>query len=145
MFNLDDCLAFITARSAKIFVAALDRRFRSYSITRMQWIAMFYIYTNKCITQRELADKMAVREPTVVRLTRELEVEGLVFRLGSDADKRIRRLFLTEKGELVYQDVLPVVEKFKNDTIAGISSEDLQTLNDALDKMVQNAQMDVSV
>lgn len=140
MFNLDDCLAFITARCAKIFVASLERRFRSYSITRIQWIAMYYIYTSKYITQRELADKLSVREPTVVRLIKELEQEGLILRLGSDTDKRIRRLFLTEKGEQVYHELLPVVEKFKDDTVAGISSEDLQILNDVLDKMVQNAQ-----
>lgn len=140
MFDLDDCLAFITARSAKIFVAGLERRFRSYSVTRIQWIAMFYIHENKGITQRELADKMAVKEPTVVRLTRELEQEGIVFRMGSDTDKRIKRLLLTEKGERVYQEMLPVAETFKNDTISGIGSEELQTLKDVLNKMVENAQ-----
>jgi len=39
----------------------------------------------------------------------------------------------------LYLELLPVAEKFKNDTIAGISEDDLQTLKNALDTMVSNA------
>jgi len=140
MFNLDDCIAFITARSAKVFVKALEKRFRPYAINRTQWIAMYYIYTGGNITQRELADKMAFKEPTVVRMLQEMEAEGLVTRSGSEADKRVRRLALTEKGEGICKTLMPVVEQFKNDTVAGISQEDLNTLTVTLHKMVENAQ-----
>ncbi|MGE4485360.1 MAG: MarR family winged helix-turn-helix transcriptional regulator [Oscillospiraceae bacterium] len=140
MFNLDDCIAFITARSAKTFVKALERRFRPYEISRIQWIALYYIYTGNAITQRGLADKMSVKEPTVVRLLQEMEQDGLVTRSGSDTDKRVRFPSLTEKGERICTELIPVVEKFKNDTIAGISREDLDVLTRTLGKMVENAQ-----
>jgi len=42
MFNLDDCMAFITSQSAKIFSEALERRFRPYNVTRAQWIVLYY-------------------------------------------------------------------------------------------------------
>lgn len=140
MFNLEDCIAFITARSAKVFVKALEKRFKPYEINRTQWIAMYYIHTGDSITQRELADKMAFKEPTVVRLLHEMEEAGLVVRSGSEADRRVRRLSLSEKGGRICKRLMPVVEQFKNDTIAGISQEDLDTLTRALNKMVENAQ-----
>ena len=140
MFNLDDCMAFVTSQSAKIFSEALERRLSSYHITRSQWIAMYYIDTSDSITQRELADKMSVREPTVVRLLQKMGQEGLLARASSDEDKRVKQLLLTEKGSRLCGDLLPIAEKFKSDTIAGISEEDLQTLKNVLDTMVANAQ-----
>ncbi len=139
MFNLDDCMAFTTSRSAKVFSEAMERRLSPYNVTRPQWIALYYIYTNDSITQRELADKMSIKEPTVVRLIQKMEGEDLLTRSGAKGDKRIKQLCLTEKGIRLCRELLPVAEKFMYDTIAGISQEDLQTLKNALDKMVSNA------
>jgi DNA-binding MarR family transcriptional regulator len=140
MFNLDDCLAFITSRSAKIFAEALEKRFRPYNVTRVQWIAMYYILKSDSITQRELADKMCIKGPTVVPMLQKLEADGLMLRSGKDTDKRVKHLKLTEKGIRLCDDLTPVVEKFKNDTIAGIDPEALQIMERVLNTMVENAQ-----
>lgn len=139
MFDLDDCLAFITCQSGKIFADALEKALVPYNVTRSQWIAMYYIYGSENLTQRELADKMSVRQPTVVRLLQALEAKGYLQRSGTDEDKRVKQLELTAKGTQVYLDMLPVVEKFKNDTIAGISQKDLGILKEALSTMIKNA------
>lgn len=139
MFNLDDCMAFITSRSAKIFSETMEQRLSPYSITRPQWVAIYYIYTSNSITQRVLADKMSVKEPTVVRLIQKMEQEGLLTRFGIAGDKRVKQLHLTKKGTNLYHELLPVAEKFMNDTIEGISKENLQILKDTLSMMVYNA------
>ena len=139
MFNFDDCIAFITSRSAKIFSQAMEQRLRPYGVTRSQLIAIYYIHANQGITQKALADKMSIREPTVVRLIQAMEQDGLLTRTGDAQDKRIKQLVLTEGGTRLYHQLLPVAEQFMNDTIAGISEEDLQTLKNTLDAMVANA------
>jgi MarR family transcriptional regulator for hemolysin len=139
VFNLDDCMAFIANRSAKIFAEALEKEFRPYNMTRSQWIAMYYIYTSDSITQRELADKMSIKEPSVVRLLQKLETDGLLLRSGTQADRRVKQLQLSDKGVLLYLDLLPVVEKFKDDIISNISEKDLQAFKHVLGVMVENA------
>lgn len=138
LFNLDDCLAFITNQSAKLFAEALEIEFRPYNITRSQWIAMYYIYTNDFITQRKLADKMAIKEPSVVRLLQKLELDGLLCRSGTTADKRIKQLELSEKGIKLCCELIPVAENFKSNTVYGISEEDLQTFKRVLELMTKN-------
>ncbi len=139
MFNLDDCIALITCRSSKVFVTALEHRLRRHNITRIQSFALYYIHQNSCITQRELADFLAVREPAVARLVRELEHLGLLVRKGSSTDKRVHQLLLTNLGENLYEEVMKVIEEFKADTVHGICEEDLQTLKSCLALMVENA------
>ena len=138
VFNLDDCIAFITCQSGRVFSDALEKRLIPHNITRSQWIAMYYIYGNKNMTQRELADKMGVKQPTVVRLLQTLEAKGYLDRLGTEQDKRVKQLGLTEEGTKVYLNIIPVVEGFKTNTISGISKEDLETIIRVLDQMMNN-------
>lgn len=138
LFNLDDCLAFITNQSAKLFAEALENEFRPYNITRSQWVAMYYIYTNESITQRKLADKMAIKEPSVVRLLQKLELDGLLRRSGTTADKRIKQLELSDKGIKVCTELIPIAENFKSNTVHGIPEEDLQTFKRVLELMTKN-------
>ncbi|MFU0833237.1 MAG: MarR family transcriptional regulator [Oscillospiraceae bacterium] len=139
MFYLDDCFALITSKSAKVFKESLERRFRRYNVTRAQWMAMYYIHISEVITQRELADKLCIKEPTLARLLQKLEFEGYLCRSNCSTDKRVNHLRLTEKGTKICKDLIPVAEKFKNDTIAGIDEEDLQIFKKVLHKMTVNA------
>ena len=138
MFNLDDCLAFITSKSSKLFADTLEHAFRPYHLTRSQWIAIYFIYNDGHMTQRELADKIGIKEPSVVRLIQKLEYDGYLTRHGLDEDKRVKQVELTTKGEQAYHELLPVVKQFKNKTIAGIAEEDLKTFKNVLEAMLKN-------
>ena len=138
MFNLDDCIAFITCKGAKDLADCLEKRLNHYNITRSQWIALYYIRNNNMITQKQLADKMSLKEPSVVRLLDKMELLGWVNRTNSKEDKRIKCLTLTESGRKIESDMLEVAEKFKSDTLNGISNEDLDNFKATLDKMLNN-------
>ena len=139
MFNLNDCMAFVTSQSGKVFSEAMEKRLRPYNITRTQWIAMYYILTNKSMTQKQLAEMMALKEPSIVPMLQKMEAEGYLLRNASDADRRNKYLKLSSAGEKRCMDLLPIVEQFKADTTAGISAEHLQILKESLEKMVENA------
>lgn len=138
MFNLDDCIACITSRSAKKLADCFEKRLNYYNITRTQWIALYYISINKMITQKQLADKMSLKEPTVVRLLDKMETIGWVIRVNSENDKRIKLLSLTDKGKKIEADMLYVAEKFRNDVISNITSEELENYKIVLNKMLSN-------
>ena len=73
MFRLEDCIAYITSRGAKVLAERLEERFEGSGISRVQWIAMYYVNGCPSITQKQLADKMNLKEPTVVRLLDRME------------------------------------------------------------------------
>ncbi|MBK5242245.1 MAG: MarR family transcriptional regulator [Clostridium sp.] len=134
----DDCVALITSRSAKIFAEALEKVLKPYNVTRTQWIAMYYIYNSDCITQRQLADKMSIKEPTVVRLLQKMEYDSFLCRTGCTKDKRVKYLKLTQNGVKACVDLMPIVEKFKNDAVVGIDEDILQIFKKVLNKMTEN-------
>lgn len=142
MFNLDDCIAFITCKSAKDLADCLEKRLNYYNITRTQWIALYYIKNNNMITQKKLSDKMSLKEPSVVRLLDKMETLGWVNRISSESDKRIKFLNLTDSGQKIETNMLDVAEKFKEDVLNGISVEELDNFKSTLSKMLNNIECD---
>jgi MarR family transcriptional regulator for hemolysin len=138
MFNLDDCIAFVTCKGAKDLADSLEKRLNHYNITRSQWIALYYIKNNNMITQKQLADKMSLKEPSVVRLLDKMELYGWVNRISSNDDKRMKFLVLTDSGKEIETAMLDVAEKFKSDVLNGISPEDLDVFKATLNKMLIN-------
>ena len=138
MFKLDDCISFITNRIAKNLANSFEKRLNVYNITRTQWTALYYINANELITQRQLADKMAIKEPTVVRLLDKMETLNWVVRINSEDDKRTKLLKLTDEGLKIETEMLDVKEKFRDDVVKDISPEDLNTYNSVLNKMQSN-------
>ncbi|MDO5039908.1 MarR family winged helix-turn-helix transcriptional regulator [Clostridium sp.] len=139
MFNIDDCIGFITNKCSKKISDEFNRRLQEYGVTRVQWIAIFYIgkYDNG-IFQRELSDLMNVKESSMVRLIDRMEKEELVIRKKNDNDRRITSIFLTDKGITLRNKLLPLGEQFQKDATIGISSEELDIFKKVLEKMVNN-------
>lgn len=138
MFKLDDCISFISSRVAKKMADNFEKRLNMHNITRTQWIALYYINISNMITQRQLADKMSIKEPTIVRLLDKMELLGWVIRTNSEDDKRIKLLNLTEKGRKIESEMLSVAEKFRDDVVQDISQEELKIYSSVLDRMQSN-------
>lgn len=138
MFNLDDCIGIITSRSTKEIIKAFNDRLESENITRVQWIALYYVGINEGITQKDLADRMDLKESTVVRLLDRMEKEEIIKREKDLKDRRVTKLYLTAEGKIKREKVLPIGETFSNEAIKGISDEHLTIFIEVLAKIVQN-------
>lgn len=138
MFNLEDCIAFMTNKYNKEITELFNQRLQEHNITRVQWIALFYIGNNEGITQRDLAQILDSNESSIVRLIDRMEKENIVKREKDPTDRRVTKLFLTEEGMKKRDEILPIGEKFSKDCIKGISEEDLGVFKDVLNKMVKN-------
>ena len=90
MFNLEDCIAFITNKYNKEITELFNQRLQEHNITRVQWIALFYIGNNEGITQRDLAQILDSNESSIVRLIDRMEKENIVKREKDPTDRRVR-------------------------------------------------------
>ena len=140
MFRLEDCIAYITSRGAKTLAERLEDRFSGSGVSRVQWIAMYYIDSCPSITQMQLADRMNTKESTVVRLLDRMEKEKMVRRVSSKTDRRVRYLELTETGRPLYEGHTERAEQFKDDAIRGIGEEELEIFKKVLNQMLDNTE-----
>jgi len=138
MFDLDDCIAFITNKSAKKLADEFNRRLQEHGTTRVQWIALFYIGKVGEISQKELSDYMDIKESSMVRLIDRMEKEELVERRKDSEDRRITKIILTDRGKFLKEELMPIGQEFQNDVVRGISKENLEVFNEVLQRMTYN-------
>lgn len=138
MFDLDDCIAFITNKSAKKLADEFNRRLQENGTTRVQWIALFYIGKAGEISQKELSDYMDIKESSMVRLIDRMEKEELVERRKDSEDRRITKIILTDKGKFLKEELMPRGQVFQDDVLKGISKENLEIFKEVLQRMIDN-------
>lgn len=140
MFEVKDCIGFLTNHGAKMISESMNQRFNEQSVTRVQWMALYYIHKKPGMTQKELAADMLIKEPTALHLVDRMESEELISRSVNPNNRRVHCLHLTKKGEKALNVLLPVAEQFNADATEGISEEEMQIFKKVLDKMIQNVQ-----
>ncbi|WP_371362024.1 Transcriptional regulator SlyA [Sporomusa rhizae] len=138
MFDVDECVAFITNRVAKKLSEEFNERLMTLGITRVQWIAMYYLLKHGRLSQTDLADKMDIKDSTVVRLVDRMEKEHFLIRTKDTQDRRITYLSLSEQGHTRIEELLPEGEAMSRIFSQGISDEEFAVFKTVLDKMVKN-------
>lgn len=137
-FTLERCIGYVTTNSIKIITDAFSHRLEKKGVTRIQWIALYYLYHNENISQKELAIKMNIKDSTVARLLDRMERDELITRVKSTLDRRITYIHLTEKGKEYEAELLPEGEIYSEKLLNGISDEEIEIFEKVLNTMVEN-------
>lgn len=128
----------MTGIAVKQITEAFGERLENTGVTRIQWIALFYLNQHETLNQRELGLLMNIKDSTVVRLIDRMERDELIVRLRSQNDRRISNLSLTSKGQALWQKLEPIGEIFLAQLEQGISSDEMEVFQRVLNKMVEN-------
>ncbi len=75
----------------------------------------------------KIAPLMGMEPTSLSRLLKNMEDNGLIFRRGDDTDKRVVRIFLTEKGVAARKISKKTIIDFNEKLLKRISKTDLQT------------------
>jgi MarR family transcriptional regulator for hemolysin len=85
------------------------------------------------LSQSELADSLAVEGATMVAMVDRLVKAGLVIREPSTTDRRIKRVVLTEAGNLLYDKVRAEAYAFRKELLANIDPKALLVATELLE------------
>ena len=83
-------------------------------------------------SQRELAERMGIEGPTLVRHLDRLEREGLIERRRDRADRRITRISMTPAGEALLADLARTSAAADNDIRVVLGTETYDVVMGAL-------------
>lgn len=123
---------YVWLRLARVF-QRIDRRtadhLRAWDLSIAQFDVLAQVGIAEGMTQQELADKLLVTKGNVSQLLERLERRGLIRRCQ---EGRASRLYLTDAGRVLREEVVPMQERFICEQFAGLSPADLHRLRDML-------------
>jgi MarR family transcriptional regulator for hemolysin len=116
---------------------------RDLGISQAGWLAVAYIAKAEApLSQSELANLVQVEAATMVSTLDRLEKAGLVERLASETDRRVKHLKVTPAGQAIYSQVRERAEALRNDVIGKLPPEKLAQateLLETLQMLIENA------
>jgi DNA-binding MarR family transcriptional regulator len=104
----DQCLCFAAQKAARALARRFDRVFAPLRLTNGQFSMMVVLQGKGAPRLGELADFLAMDQTTLTAAVKSLEARGLVTRQADDADRRARRVSLTEAGRALIVQALPL-------------------------------------
>ncbi len=87
----------------------------------------------KSMTASELARSSVMPKPQVTHLIDQLARTGVVERHPDTTDRRVINIALTERGQLLFEDLRHKVQETMRKELSGLTSQELAEMSQALD------------
>jgi MarR family transcriptional regulator for hemolysin len=122
--------------TARAWRQALDRRLKYLGVSQASWMTIAVAAKAASpLSQSELADRLAVEGATMVTMIDRLVKAGLVLREPSTTDRRVKRIVLTEAGNLLYGKVRTEAAAFRQELLAGVEPGQLRAATELLERL----------
>ena len=106
----------------------LDERLRHLDLTQARWHVLLELKkADRMLSQKDLAARIGIEPPTLVRQLDDLERRGLVRREAIEGDRRTNAVYLTEAAGPVLDAILEIAEQIRREITGGLSRDDLAT------------------
>ncbi|SFL54100.1 transcriptional regulator, MarR family [Gracilibacillus orientalis] len=133
-------------REIGMIARALDSisniEFKEYDLTKGQYLYLVRIYENPGIIQEKLAGMIKVDRTTAARAIKNLEMNGFIKKKEDQHNKKIKKLFPTEKGENVYPFIKRENEYSNTVALQRFSEKEVETISNLLQRARKNIEKD---
>lgn len=133
-------------REIGMIARALDSisniEFKEFDLTKGQYLYVVRIFENPGIIQEQLIDLIKVDRSTATRALQKLEASGFIEKKSDMTNKKIKRLFPTEKGKTVYPFIKSENEYSDQMALEGFSQEETDAAFQLLQRIRKNVEKD---
>ncbi|KKY00443.1 MULTISPECIES: MarR family winged helix-turn-helix transcriptional regulator [Paraclostridium] len=139
-YRKDKGLAFLINATDKIMINNFVRKLKNngINITFEQFTILTMLWDNENLCQYNLAQLTNRDQASTSRLINTLIKNELIIRQCCSSDKRINRIKLTEKGELLKEPVESIARECFEEAVNGISKEEIEQGMKFLTKIAEN-------
>ena len=133
-------------REIGMIARALDSisniEFKEHDLTKGQYLYLVRICENPGMIQEKVAEMIKVDRTTAARAIKKLEINGFIEKKEDKHNKKIKKLFPTEKGKSIY----PFIKR-ENDysnivALEGLSEREVETISELLQRVRKNVEKD---
>lgn len=133
-------------REIGMIARALDSisniEFKEHDLTKGQYLYLVRICENPGMIQEKLAEMIKVDRTTAARAIKKLEINGFIEKKEDKHNKKIKKLFPTEKGKGIYPFIKRENDYSNTVALEGLSEREVETISDLLQRVRKNVEKD---
>ena len=131
-------LGFLVHDVSRLRRRVVDRALKPLGITRSQWWVLAFLSRADGMSQVALAEELDVGKVSLGQLIDKLEKTGFIFRRLDGSDRRVKRVYLTERSEALIARIRDSVSATEKGILSKIDPADLRATARALRSMKAN-------
>ena len=136
--SLDQLLGFLLNDVSRLMRTHFDARARHLGLTRPQWRVLVFLARSEGINQSGLADIIEVERMSLGRMIDRLEAADLVERRPDASDRRVHRLYLSQKARPILDEMVVLANEVQTEALHGLSEGDREQLKSTLTVIKNN-------
>jgi DNA-binding MarR family transcriptional regulator len=119
-------------------LANISAALRPYGLTAPMWRVLNGLAEGGPSTIGDIANHTAFERSYVSRLVARMADLGLVETIGDQTDRRFRNVRISEEGTRRHAVARAIVVKLNDQSMDGLSAQDIETLMRLVDKVAKN-------
>ncbi|MHC2832059.1 MarR family winged helix-turn-helix transcriptional regulator [Bacillus sp. F9_6S_D1_P_5] len=127
---------------ARVLDSISNIEFKEYELTKGQYLYLVRICENPGIIQEKLSEMIKVDRTTASRAIKKLEMNGFIEKKEDEHNKKIKKLFPTEKGKNVYPFIIRENDYSNAVALEGFSEKESETIFNFLQRVRGNVEKD---
>jgi MarR family transcriptional regulator for hemolysin len=127
-------------RASKLIRGAADAAMSRHGVRVGQNLVLEALWRSDGLTPGELAQRLHVTTPTVVKMATRMEAAGLLSRRRDPRDARLVRLYLSDRGRSLRGAIERELRQLEARALASLDGEQRRRLEHALATVIGNLQ-----
>lgn len=116
----------------------INKKLRQYNLGKHDIRVLKEINANKGLSQNDICTIIKEDKITVNKSIKNLVLQGYVEKIKDCEDKRITRLYITEKGKINRKQILNILNQVNDIFVREFSQENKELALELLKKMAEN-------
>lgn len=133
-----ETMDFILANICHLHRARAHQLLEGIGLYRGQTPVLRALWETEGLTQTELIARMKITPATMTKMLQRMEKAGFIYRKPDPADQRVSRVYLTDAGRAIQQEVEAVWLRMSEETFANFTPEESALLGQFLLRMRDN-------
>lgn len=123
---------------SQLLTRKLQERLEPYGLTPFHWVVLCCLWQEDGLPTCSLGERLQQVGGTLTGVLDRMEQRGLVRRERDPHDRRIWRIWLTDAGRQLQDELPPIVLELREQSFEGISQSDRERLSELLDLAIAN-------
>jgi MarR family transcriptional regulator, transcriptional regulator for hemolysin len=136
--NPENSIGYLARIVFRSFSRLLERGTLTHDVSAGQWRFLRQLWREDGITQRELSERVGMREPTTVVALKGLEKAGFITRKKTDDDRRKTFIYLTPHAKKLELVLAPMNAEVHEVATRGMTDEEVETLQALMRRVIDN-------
>lgn len=123
---------------SQLLARTFQERLEPFGLTPFHWVVLCCLWQEDGLATSTLGERLQQVGGTLTGVLDRMEERGLVRRERDSRDRRIWRIWLTEAGKQLEEELPPIALEIREKAMAGISKTEQELLSKLIDQAIAN-------